>query len=538
MRPGKNSSCVMQRVVTRCRSLQRRAWAATMRALTAHTRYRRRLSSTNETRPIKVVERDLGVTIYTAALLVVMLVLAVFLFIHDVYTNRARDDAKAQLDAALQIYITNLLSRITVITSSTEFIDYIRSGVLSRSQQQTQFLGLMSRLPKDEIMGWTLTKSDNSVLYETGERSAHSISLPLCYLGDVLNAQHGTCVGTFKIFLSETAVLDELALINHNVVRCASCVPVTTLPVTKHEFLGANTDVALPITVRPDENTLLILSVGATSILGIILVAARVSTRVKSLVRRQIIQPIVGVSSGAQYDGAGESTITEIVEMCARRDLLKMKSYVEEEQKRSLANDLHDVLGSMLLMVRWDIARLEADHSHQVVKSALRRVDDAIQETSNIIESLRPEVLDTLGLSGALTTLVDEWAKKNITCSYDTTIATADTDVPDAVATGVYRIAQEALANIFKHSRATNTIVALSVETASTPAFLRLVIEDNGVGIETNRRATSSGPTPGGHGLTSMKERALSLGGSMVIERAVPSGTRISVSLPASPLTL
>jgi signal transduction histidine kinase len=129
---------------------------------------------------------------------------------------------------------------------------------------------------------------------------------------------------------------------------------------------------------------------------------------------------------------------------------------------------------------------------------------------------LRPRVLDDLGLSDALESLLSDFEKRsNVACVFKTSPIPK---IDDTLTTALYRIGQEALTNAVKHARATTII--LTLETDEEGILLR--IEDNGCGFDT---ADTKNDT--GFGLGGMRERALLVGGKLDILSSPAQGTRI-----------
>jgi hypothetical protein len=148
-------------------------------------------------------------------------------------------------------------------------------------------------------------------------------------------------------------------------------------------------------------------------------------------------------------------------------------------------------------------------------------VDQSVVDLQRIASDLRPMILDELGLVSAV-----QWLTQNFTERSALSIALSfdrdDTAYPSDVSTAVFRIAQEALTNIVRHSGATNAEVAVQ----HVDGELQLDISDNGRGMDL---AKSAGKRLG---LLGMRERARMLGGSMNIEGAPGQGVRICVRLP------
>ena len=204
----------------------------------------------------------------------------------------------------------------------------------------------------------------------------------------------------------------------------------------------------------------------------------------------------------------------------------------QEDQRQRIARDLHDQLGQRLTALRLKIAAMKevCDHDENLRARAIR-----LQEIAELLDSevsflaweLRPFALDELGLVDAIGTFVREWSKHyEIPAEFHTSGLT-NVPLEESSDSHLYRIAQEALNNVVKHSRASEVNVLLE----KTGGELVLIVEDNGIGMP--KGGVSNGRKGGkGLGLEGMRERASLIGGSLEIESAPGAGTTIYARIP------
>jgi signal transduction histidine kinase len=201
---------------------------------------------------------------------------------------------------------------------------------------------------------------------------------------------------------------------------------------------------------------------------------------------------------------------------------------VQEQERRSLARELHDEVGQALTALKMDIgialrsegqprARTALDEARDIAESTLRNVRDLSQ-------LLHPSMLDDFGLPATLTACLRSFSDR--TGIRAQLAETLDVRLPSPLEVGIYRICQEALNNVARHSGATACTVALS----AGGGILRLAVEDNGRGVGSPAHA------PRGLGLIGMRERAQALGGQFLIDTRPGGGTRVEVSLPFEPV--
>jgi signal transduction histidine kinase len=149
-------------------------------------------------------------------------------------------------------------------------------------------------------------------------------------------------------------------------------------------------------------------------------------------------------------------------------------------------------------------------------------IDKTIDGVRDLAIRLRPGVLDTLGLVGALEWVTFDFGKRtSITCFFN-----HQPNIEDTLATAAYRITQEALTNIARHARAGRVDVSLGVEDGG----LSLTVTDDGCGFNLQELTESDGL-----GLAGMRERASLVGGSLDVQSREREGTRVHFRVSINP---
>jgi PAS domain S-box-containing protein len=211
------------------------------------------------------------------------------------------------------------------------------------------------------------------------------------------------------------------------------------------------------------------------------------------------------------------------------RSLAARVESVREEERKLLAREIHDQLGQELTAIKMNIAVLAAREKHDeeisVKMQYIRQlVDASILTVRKIATSLRPGVLDELGLTAAVQWQVAEFEKQfGIRCTH---AIDRETILPsDGVSIVLFRILQESLTNVAKHAAATH--VRVKMETVNDG--LRLTVEDNGRGIDADHPGKKKSL-----GILGMKERAFALGGTVTIDHLAVGGTRVIAYIPGA----
>jgi two-component system, NarL family, sensor histidine kinase UhpB len=210
------------------------------------------------------------------------------------------------------------------------------------------------------------------------------------------------------------------------------------------------------------------------------------------------------------------------------RTLAGRLQQVREEERAFLARELHDDLGQSLTAIKMSLSWL-ANHpgappeiASVRIASAMDLADRTLNAARRLASKLRPGVLD-LGLQAAVEWQVEEFQyHSDIRCALE--LPRRDIPLnPDQEIT-LFRIFQETLTNVARHSGASSVTIRLAVGEGQ----VTLTVEDNGRGITPAEKAKRSSL-----GLLGMRERVLSLGGSMEIEGKQGLGTRVRVTVPA-----
>jgi len=199
------------------------------------------------------------------------------------------------------------------------------------------------------------------------------------------------------------------------------------------------------------------------------------------------------------------------------------------EERRRLACEIHDTLAQafagILLQLegvpeKVDAGRQSDSDSAERLALAKHLAKSGLEDSRRMLLGLRPKSLDGTSLVEALKALAQRWAGEGrMECTFRS--IGRETNPPTDVQDEFYRIAQEALCNVRKHSRATSVSILLRCEAN----LIALTIKDNGQGFVDKHPQTASG----GFGLSSMRARARRIGGSMDISSAPKRGTEVRV---------
>ena len=203
---------------------------------------------------------------------------------------------------------------------------------------------------------------------------------------------------------------------------------------------------------------------------------------------------------------------------------------VQESERRTLANDLHDLVGQNMtaLSINLNIVKMESAASPNTraasrLDDSLKLLEETIENIRNVMMSLRPSVLDDYGLPGVLRWYVEQFNRRT---GVPASLVEQGSPrrLPLAAEETLFRIAQEALTNVAKYARAGKVVVTLD----TTPHDSRLTIADDGCGFDPS--GWQQPAKDHGWGLMIMRERAAAVGAELSVESAPGQGTRVTVS--------
>jgi len=255
------------------------------------------------------------------------------------------------------------------------------------------------------------------------------------------------------------------------------------------------------------------------------------------LVKRQVVRRTAELTKEAAERKRAEEESREL--LGENRFLIQQSLAVQEGERRHLARELHDELGQCITAIQADAKIISergpaCDSRVATSATAIQQVATHIYEVvHSMMQRLRPGMLDDLGLVDTLKEEVDVWRARQPDTVYELSIGDGLSSLGEEINITLYRIVQECLTNIAKHAGARRVMIRLAIVDALPDIAartqgghgLRLIIEDDGVGMDRTLR----GP---GLGLIGMRERVEAFNGHFSIVSQPGEGTTISVDLP------
>jgi two-component system sensor histidine kinase UhpB len=205
---------------------------------------------------------------------------------------------------------------------------------------------------------------------------------------------------------------------------------------------------------------------------------------------------------------------------------------IQEEERKSLARDLHDEFGQSLTAIHADAAVLKAlaNKDYPKIKPSVNAISDLSKHLMNLVggmlSSLKLGVLHELGLEEALKDLLNTWQLRHpkVNLHYQINLK-ALPKISETISVTSYRIIQECLTNISRHAKAKNVDIHIDyIKKKTSSAFIDITVIDDGIGLSKTHRD--------GFGLSGMRERINEIYGKINIVSDINQGVKLNIQLP------
>ncbi len=214
-----------------------------------------------------------------------------------------------------------------------------------------------------------------------------------------------------------------------------------------------------------------------------------------------------------------------------RSDLFGTIIATQDGERKRIAQDIHDTLGSILSAIKLNLSRLDgpavtfSPDQAQAYMASLDLLDQASVELRNIARNIMPAGLSKIGLPAALKGLLDNLgASSSLKINYN--VHGLEERLPEALEISLYRVLLELINNVIKHARATQ----LTIQLIRYPTYINIVVEDNGIGLD-----APPGIAQGkGMGMNNIMSRINYLKGTIDIDSKRGAGTTVWIDVPCS----
>jgi signal transduction histidine kinase len=508
----------------------------------------------------RVNTKYLAVTFKTISFIIILVVIAQVIFSVRFAQNEEKRQLK-DLNSTILSYHYNISEKLSILTSSNTFLDFLRSGELSRKDKKLDMNMLFSNFKDQTIKGVSIYKLNGERIFSFGFESALQSTLKLCYLNDFLDTKLGSCRHLIKINFSVENLVSRLRTMNPNIEFCESC--STPFEVQKDRFGSFDSifsgDVNLPISLGPAKvfSNFILFEIFFVIVLFLIFyVVHRSFDKIsKDYIYNPLKEIVSALSSGKTID-LSRVSIYEIKFLGEAINNFISVSKDEEELRRSaslgqmatqVAHDIRSPL-EMLKGLNDDLAPLPSD-SRRRIQMSIYRIEEI---TFNLLkfnkrESSSATKVKSEELLGLIISVITE---KSIEyrCSQEVEIL----DLCNINSFGLFSNIQRSIFKSIISNLINNGIESLngnpgvievSLESKNDKNVIRIVDTGPGIAPEARSEIFTKGFTTkkkgNGIGLFNARQDIEAVGGTIEFESDLGKGTSFIISLPKSetPLT-
>ena len=203
--------------------------------------------------------------------------------------------AESQLEKAMDAYRMNLFSNVAMIANLKMFIDFTRSGPVSRDQLKTEMLQSLGQLKKSEVIGIDLfLKRSNTNAISIGEKSSSVLSLDLCYFGGILSAEFGECNAKMTLYLDSLAITNKIVKQSSVIKQCFDCESINLFKNVESKVFNIHSGNKVPVYAEavPESNKLVFYLFEFAILVLLLIYVFWVRRRITSIVQSEVVEPI------------------------------------------------------------------------------------------------------------------------------------------------------------------------------------------------------------------------------------------------------
>lgn len=474
-------------------------------------------------------------------------------FIHAHSLEKEKLLNRQKINSAIESYKSNLSEKLSIISSSTVFLDYLHSGEETRSQLYPQFLYQLSSLKSKSISGMNLMDSNKVSIANYGTPTKTFITIDLCYLNRALDSEMGGCRFYWKLFFNKKDLINEIIKANHSIKNCNECLGYEFLQNYLGNFkIHDSLNINLKLTI-PNKKDYFFYSYLALMTFTLILFAIWNWHRLNKLLNTYITDPIKNLAKSLKSNSnfKSENSIEEINYLAQEINSwqLKLEQMKSDENSIKLgkiaAQVAHDIRSpiSVIDMLINDAPNFPEERT-LILRHALQRIEDisnnflaqykSPSEKEEITREYIPEILENMISEKRI-----QYGHRNI--EFVLTIEDTISSFSWVHAGDFKRVLSNLINNAIESISNSGTV---KVNLFALENSLRIEIIDNGCGIDNEMlpKIKAGGISVGkkygsGLGLSHAIKKIKEWNGTLEITSQVRVGTAISIQLPSAAKT-
>lgn len=495
-------------------------------------------------------------SIYSVFLIVTLMTCVAFFILYQHALEKERIIDMTEINSANQLLQSNLSEKLSIIANSNIFLDYLRSGTLTRKALLPDFLSELLPLNQGFIKGMTIYDHKGHPLFTQGDQTENNITLSLCYLNNQLNTLYGTCDYSWKLYLQKKEYAAAITNINTAIKSCDTQNCHGYSP-AKNKLFGsfpvlAYEGLTLSLTIGKTENKIIYLFSFILLITILLLYSLSVKLRFRKIITKKLIEPIQKITDSLHLTGS-KPYHTHVAEL----DLLINKLNLWRDSfNKEKENEQQIKLGKLASQVAHDIRspvtalNVCLKHLLQVPDTQRVLMQNATDRINYIANNLLAQYhmtdknTDYFLMAPLLESIISEKRLQfedsntnlelSIAPSGLTAFAKFDPDEFKRVLSNLINNAFEAFSGLRGANNNQKIIISLQVECEK----ISLAITDNGCGIAAKQlwqvleAGVSFKKGGSGLGLSHAKKMITQWYGELSIQSIENAGTTVLINLP------
>lgn len=438
----------------------------------------------------------LKLTLTTTAIqsLIFSVVLLVFmsLALEIAYSKYENKSTTQRIEYANKLFQSNVSERLAIIANLPEFVEFLRSGVVSRNEMKIDILGLITSIKEPSIIGIEVNKNHEGAILKYGLKSPYYVNIPLCYMGMQLENKNGNCNNySWTLFFSKEKYIDSLIQFNDSILKCekSRCDTYQLLGNKKFGsfYISNQTTMSYPLSVKNNnDNKFIYIEIAFLLVLVTLTVISH--HKIKIIIDKYISAPLLEITnklSGNMHIDKQNDWLDEIAYLANQIEVFKSheNDAILGKLSAQVAHDIRSPTAAILMLASGHIEL--PDEQRLALKNAANRIQDIANNLLNLPArgGLDSAIRSSVFLvSIAILSVIEEkriqYRKNCISISYD-------------FGKNTFLFIR---ANMSDFKRAVSNLLNNAIEALSNNGFVKIIlscdgkyiyvdIEDNGQGM-------------------------------------------------------
>lgn len=486
------------------------------------------------------------------SLLTLSLIILNFLYFNNL--KEIKKQQQYEIASNFELLKAYLSEKISIIANSNIFVDYLRSGEVSRKALKSDFVFEIQRLKIKEISGMEILTTRGETVYTDGIKSTTYINLPLCYFDRGLDSTFGACTHNLILYLNQENIVKSLKKINNNLQICKHCFPIDFLSSKTFGSFNILNSSKMQLSFKIKDNSMSILTINVIIIIFMVILASCTSRRTSYILNKFLNNPLKKITNRLK-DGM------ELLKDDQINELAYLISQIQDRENRlKTAKDNEKLarIGEIASQVAHDIRspiatiNIIATQMQNIPSEELIMIQDALRQINGIANSLlsqykknhempMSEEQSTNILSVVLDSIIDEKKKQfnHLPVTFNFNVEENSKDVTmNILLTNFKRVISNILNNAVESILDTGNIM---INLSTSVNFAKICVTDTGKGMPQeflnkifSGEAFSDKKEGTGIGLISSIKVIKSWGGNFDINSKLGMGTSVSITIPVA----